>query len=82
MNGFTAGGLVSRDVKILSPYAFLGMSVVNIEVDAHGASESEDETDLAFAVGTLLKLTDAFSLYGEYAHVDESFLNAGARWTF
>ncbi len=82
MDGFTVGGLVSRDVKLFSPYVFLGFSFVETEVESHGMSESDDETDLAFAVGTLLKLTDAISLYGEYAHVDESFLNAGARWTF
>ena len=82
MDGFTLGALVSRDVTLITPYVFLGMSFVDTEVDVHGMKESEDETDLAFAVGTLLNLTDAFSLYGEYAHVDESFLNAGARWTF
>ncbi len=82
MKGFTLGALVSRDVKWIAPYVLLGMSFVNTEVDAHGMKESDDETDLALAVGTLLKLTDSFSLFGEYAYVDESFLNAGARWTF
>ena len=37
---------------------------------------------LAVAFGVALGMGERFSLYGEMAHVDDFFMNFGARWNF
>ena len=82
-SGFNAGVLASREVKLFSPYAFLGLNFSDYEVKLKGGGKvSDDSTDLAAAIGTLLRLTEAFALYAELAHVDDPFVNFGGRWTF
>ncbi len=82
-SGFNAGVLVSREVKLFSPYAYLGLNFVDSEVKVKGGGKaSDDSTDLAVAVGTLIRLADPFALYVEFAHVDDPFVNFGGRWTF
>ena len=81
-SGFNIGALVSRDLDLFSPYVFLGLNFVDTEVKAGGAKHTDDETDLAAAFGTLLRLGEQFALYGEIAHVDDLFFSVGLRRTF
>jgi hypothetical protein len=82
-SGFNAGVLVSREVKLFSPYAYLGLNFLDSEVKLKGGGKgSDDSTDLAVAIGTLIRLTQPFALYLEFAHVDDPFVNFGGRWTF
>ncbi len=82
MYGFSAGALVSRDVQLLVPYAFLGLNFTDSTVKAGGEKNDDSETDLAAAAGLRLRLGDRFSLYAEIEHVDEVGFGLGAGWTF
>lgn len=80
--GFSAGALVSRDVQLFVPYAFLGLNFTDTTVKTGGTKDDDRETDLAAAAGLRLRLGDRFSLYAEVAHVDEVLFGLGAGWTF
>ncbi len=81
--GFNAGVLVSRGVDLFSPYVYAGLNFVDTEIKLKGGgTDSDDSTDLALAIGTLIRLGGQFSLYVEFAHVDDPFFAAGARWGF
>lgn len=81
--GFNAGVLVSREVKLFSPYAFAGLSFMDSETKLkEGGKNSDSSTDLALAVGTLVRLSEQLSLYVEFAHVDDASVGLGARWNF
>lgn len=82
MGGFCAGAVASRKYGSVEPYAFAGLNFVDTEVKAHGEKSTDDETDLAVAFGVALGMGERFSLYGEMAHVDDFFMNFGARWNF
>jgi hypothetical protein len=82
-SGIHAGVLVSREVKLFSPYAYLGLKFTDSEVKLKGGGKvSDDSTDLAVAAGTLIRLTEPFALYVELAHVDDPFVNFGGCWMF
>jgi hypothetical protein len=81
--GFNAGVLVSREVNLISPYAYAGLNFVDSEIKVKGGGKnSDDSTDLALAIGTLIRLSEQISLYVEFAHVDDAFIGFGARWGF
>jgi hypothetical protein len=82
MTGFTGGAEVSRTLGAFTPYAFLGLSFLDYEAQAGSYKESKDETDLAFALGSLLRFGQNFSLYVELAHVDDFLTAFGGRWDF
>ncbi len=76
-NSFNLGAIISRDIDIISPYVFLGLNLSTREVKHDGSKHTKDETDPAAAVGLNVRLGNAFSLYAELAHVDDTFINIG-----
>ena len=82
LSGFSVGALASRNLDWISPYAFLGLSFRDADAEVRGEKSSDSETDLLAAAGLLLNLGSTFSLYGEIAHVDDLFMNVGARMAF
>lgn len=81
-NHFSGGVMVGRDVSLFSPYAYVGLAVDQSETRAGGDRTSDSDVDPALAFGTLLRFTENFSLYAEFAFVENALLGVGARWTF
>lgn len=82
LNSFNAGVLVSREVNLFTPYAFLGLNLLDKSEKGEDLEKDTDKTDLAAAAGLVVRLAKPFSLYAEIAHINERFYGMGARWTF
>lgn len=73
-----AGVVVSKQIDALTLYGFAGANYARTKVKVSGfGSETDDETELALAVGAKLELTDNLAVFGEYAHIDDSFISVG-----
>lgn len=73
-----AGVVVSKDVEALTLYGFAGANYSRTKAKVSGmGSETDDETDLALAVGAKYALTEMLSVFGEYAHIDDAFVSVG-----
>lgn len=83
LTDYMGGLLVSKTIGQLTPYVFLGLNYLDATVDLPGGREhSEDETDGVFAAGLSVALNEQFSLYGEFAHIDDPFFGFGGAVRF
>ncbi len=98
MLDFNGGVLGSKQInKPLAVYGYIGLSLNHTKVEADedlidpetgivvgrvSMDDTDNETDLAIAGGVMFSVTDDFSLYGEVAHIDDTFFGLGARFAF
>jgi opacity protein-like surface antigen len=73
-----AGVVVSKKVEALTLYGFAGANYNRTKIKVSGiGSETDDETELALAAGAKFQLADNLAVFGEYAHIDDSFISVG-----
>jgi hypothetical protein len=78
-----AGVLVSKAVEKVTVYGFAGLNWAQSKFKATGfGSETDDEFDIALAIGGILPIGDQFSVFAEFAYIDDPFIGIGGRFEF
>lgn len=79
----TAGLVLSKTFGMFTPYALFGGHYMDTEVDpGDSAKVSDDQTDPMAVAGLMVATGEFWSMYGEFAYIDDPFVAIGVRAPF